>query len=309
MEPAQSPAQGPLNDPVAPQPDPPNPAGLNGGGDAAVRRVRGRRGWMSDSPIDGGSGWPTSAYAIIPAPAPSVERSGARPVEPVADVPTGTVGQPPAGPSGTARPSGSARRGVLVTAAAVLLLVVAIVAVALLQPSGEEGRAAGQPAAGVTTSPAPVDDGTTRDAGGAGAGGSASVVLRTGTVRIAVAVGQPQEAFDLDAGVKGTPGGFGASQLPDLAAAALGLTALNGARFSAWVLPAAAPTAAGCGELPAAQWSSSVLRAALVPNAVTCVRTSDDRFGALTVQGVDAVGGGDDFAADISFTVWKKPGD
>ena len=38
-------------------------------GEPAPPRPRTRRGWMSDSPLDGGSGWPTSAYAIIPRPA------------------------------------------------------------------------------------------------------------------------------------------------------------------------------------------------------------------------------------------------
>jgi hypothetical protein len=41
----------------------------NAAADAVPPRPRTRRGWMSDSPLDGGSGWPTSAYAIIPRPA------------------------------------------------------------------------------------------------------------------------------------------------------------------------------------------------------------------------------------------------
>jgi hypothetical protein len=176
----------------------------------------------------------------------------------------------------------------LVTAAVVLLLVGAIVVVALVQPAGDVEHASGAPATSAT-----------------GAGGA---VLRTGTVRMTVAVGQPEEALDLDAGVKGTASAFVGTELPDVAAAVLGLTGLNGARFSSWTLPAA-PSPAACAAIPAAEWSSSVLLAALVPNAVNCVRTSDERFAALTVQAVDAVGGAEVFSASLTFTVWKKPGD
>jgi hypothetical protein len=248
---------------------------------------------MSDSPLDGGSGWSTSAYAIVPA------RSAPVPAALPAERPVASPPDPPAR---------SGRRGVLVTAVAVLLVVGAIVTVALLRPAGGVQRAAGAPAASVTTG---GGDGATRHVGGPGAGtdvGSAGVILRAGTVRMAVAVGQPEEAFDLDAGVKGTASAFAANQLPDLAAAAAGLTGLNGARFSAWTM-VAAPSPAACAAIPVAQWSGSVLLAALVPNAVSCVRTSDDRYGALTVQAMDALGGADAFSASLAFTVWKKPGD
>src|SRR5215468_3277437 len=41
------------------------PAQAGAAGDSAPPKPRNRRGWMSDSPLDGGSGWPTSAYAIV----------------------------------------------------------------------------------------------------------------------------------------------------------------------------------------------------------------------------------------------------
>lgn len=45
-----------------------SPSSVPAAGDGAAPRPRNRRGWMSDSPLDGGSGWPTSAYAIIRRP-------------------------------------------------------------------------------------------------------------------------------------------------------------------------------------------------------------------------------------------------
>jgi hypothetical protein len=48
-------------------------------GDGPPPRPRNRRGWMSDSPLDGGSGWPTSAYAIIRRPDNSLSANGSAP--------------------------------------------------------------------------------------------------------------------------------------------------------------------------------------------------------------------------------------
>ncbi|MEV4508733.1 hypothetical protein AB0K00_07210 [Dactylosporangium sp. NPDC049525] len=54
MEPGHPPRQDPPTEPGHDQ--------VNG----SPPRPGSRRGWMSDSPLDGGSGWPTSAYAIVP---------------------------------------------------------------------------------------------------------------------------------------------------------------------------------------------------------------------------------------------------
>lgn len=80
-----------------------------GPGDSAAPKPRTRRGWMSDAPLDGGSGWPTSAYAIIKRPdnylsangaPPSGPPNGAAPVVPAPppSAPVAPVERPAAGP-------------------------------------------------------------------------------------------------------------------------------------------------------------------------------------------------------------------
>jgi hypothetical protein len=49
------------------------------GGESVAPKPRTRRGWMSDSPLDGGSGWPTSAYAIIRRPEGYLSANGSSP--------------------------------------------------------------------------------------------------------------------------------------------------------------------------------------------------------------------------------------
>jgi len=53
-------------------------------GDSAPPRPRNRRGWMSDAPLDGGSGWPTSAYAIIRRPDDYLSANGSAATSPPA---------------------------------------------------------------------------------------------------------------------------------------------------------------------------------------------------------------------------------
>ena len=68
MEPGHPPRQDPPTEPSHDQ--------VNG----SPPRPRSRRGWMSDSPLDGGSGWPTSAYAIVPRQAtPQTQQVPAQP--------------------------------------------------------------------------------------------------------------------------------------------------------------------------------------------------------------------------------------
>ncbi len=68
--------------------------GGGGAGDGAAPRPRTRRGWMSDAPLDGGSGWPTSAYAIIKRPDNYDSANGSAPTSP----PNGAVPIVPAPP-------------------------------------------------------------------------------------------------------------------------------------------------------------------------------------------------------------------
>lgn len=67
-------------------------------------RPRNRRGWMSDAPLDGGSGWPTSAYAIVQRPDPS---KGATPAQ---ERPTQAAASPEAPSPSSAPPAQRNRR-------------------------------------------------------------------------------------------------------------------------------------------------------------------------------------------------------
>lgn len=290
-----------------------------------------RRGWMSDSPLDGGSGWPTSAYAIVPRQAtPQTQQVPQRPPADApapqpAVVPAPRVPEQPAAPE-PAEAAPPRRRRLTVLVVGLIVLIVAVVG-GVLATRGDGGtgespasnRAVTGPV--VPTGAAPV---TTAAAGGPGLdasgsavpgssgtpdpSGAASVpasqapvtdVLRAGTVRLAVLAGQPDETFDFDGGVKQATGA-------DVAAGALGLTAVGGAAFAP-VLQA--PTLAGCGAIPAAQWSDRVLLSALLPTAKVCVRTGEQRFGWFTPRSGEAVVGGQLYITYLDFTVWKKAGD
>ncbi|MDG6102790.1 hypothetical protein Daura_41255 [Dactylosporangium aurantiacum] len=324
MEPGHPPRQDPPTEPSHDQ--------VNG----SPPRPRSRRGWMSDSPLDGGSGWPTSAYAIVPRqatpqtqqvpPQPSADTAAQRPVDPAPAVPQ----QPP--PAAEPEPAEAAprrRRRVAVLVIGLIVLVVAVVG-GVLATRGADGteespgrtRAVTGPVVPTGTAP------TTTAAAGAGAAGGPSAdasgspvssisasatpdpstpasqapvtdVLRAGTVRLAVLAGQPDETFDFDSGVKQAAGA-------DVAAGALGLTAVGGAAFAPVTQ---APTLAGCGAVPAAQWSDRILLSALLPTAKVCFRTGDQRFGWFSPRSGEAVVGGQLYTTYLDFTVWKKAGD
>ena len=305
---------------------------------------------MSDSPLDGGSGWPTSAYAIVP-------RQATPQSQPQSNPPQNTAAQHPAQGQSAARqvPQQSGqqvrhettehaevepprdprhrRRRIAALVIGLIVLVVAVVGGVLAtlgagggteEPTGETRAVTGPvvpantaagTAAGTTGASGSASPG--RDAGGSpvpgGSGtpdpsavltsavpqGTVTDVLRAGTVRMTVLAGQPDETFDFDGGAKQAAGA-------DVAAGALGLTALGGAAFAP-VLQA--PTLAACSAVPAAQWNERVLLAALLPTAKVCVRTGEQRFGWFSPRSGDAVISGQLYTTYLDFTVWKKTGD
>lgn len=270
---------------------------------------------MSDSPLDGGSGWPTSAYAIVPRqPAPPTQET--RPEDPVA-------AEPAPEPQATTPPSRRGRVAILLIG--LLVLIVAAVGGVLATRDTSSGvndaGPAGQPATGgapaldtptvdaqSTTTNAQASTGTSGTPDPSASATNAATpqslptdVLRAGTVRLTVLAGQPDEMFDFDSGTKQASGA-------DVAAGAIGLTAQGGAAFAPWSAPEA-PTLAGCSAIPAAQWSDRVLLGALLPGAKVCVRTGEQRIGWFTPRSGDAAVGGQLYSTYLDFTVWRKTGD
>ncbi len=337
MEPGHPPRQDPPTEPSHDQ--------VNG----SPPRPGSRRGWMSDSPLDGGSGWPTSAYAIVPRqatpqtqqsqPSPSAQPQPSQSQTPQSQAQQGATQRPvrhettehaEADPPGDDR---ARRRRIAVLVIALIVLLVAavggvlatrgsgggsgepardsravtgpvvppITAEATTTTGGSPGTSAG-PSLDASGSPVPGGSGTPDPSAvvtSAVPQGTGTDVLRSGTVRLTVLAGQPDEAFDLDTGTKQATGA-------DVAAGALGLAAVGGAAFAP-VLQA--PTLAGCSAVPAAQWSERVLLSALLPTAKVCVRTGEQRFGWFTPRSGDAVISGQLYTTYLDFTVWKKAGD
>ncbi len=365
--------------PLRPEPgtETPAPTPEDGKGAAPSPRPRSRRGWMSDSPLDGGSGWPTSAYAIVSRPsgqpestatsaspaAPTNPDASARPVAAPSNPATNPTTNPatnpttnpatsagadrtdPAAAAATKRSSRKAkratvpvpksptrpdaeheehprRRAVAVLGALVFVLGVVVAVAFAVRTAGRTANATDAAAstdpstgtsAGVPTDPSASTNPTPTGNPGATGSAAAPVVpeagttgattgpLRSGTVRLTVVAGRPDEAFDLDSGTKDAPGA-------DLTAGVIGLTATNGAKFAPWT-QASTPTAAGCAVVPEAQWSTSVLLAALLPGSNTCVRTSEGRPASFTARAGQTVTDGQLYATYLDFTVWRKSGD
>ncbi|MEV0128272.1 hypothetical protein AB0H83_07360 [Dactylosporangium sp. NPDC050688] len=323
MEPGHPPRQDPPTEPSHDQ--------VNG----SPPRPRSRRGWMSDSPLDGGSGWPTSAYAIVPRQAtpqtqqvpaqPSANTTAQQPaVDPAPHVPP----QPPHTAAPEAAEAPHRRRRLAALVIGLIVVIVAVVGgVLATRDAGGTGESpggnravtgpvvptgaasvttaagvAGGPSADASGSPVPGTSGTPDPSSVASSPASQAPVtdvLRAGTVRLAVLAGQSDETFDFDSGIKQAAGA-------DVAAGTLGLTAVGGAAFAPILQE---PTPAGCGAIPAAQWSDRILLSALLPTAKVCVRTGEQRFGWFSPRSGEAVVGGQLYATYLDFTVWKKTGD
>lgn len=326
MEPGHPPRQDPPTEPGHDQ--------VNG----SPPRPGSRRGWMSDSPLDGGSGWPTSAYAIVPRQA--TPQSQAQPTaqnaaqsDPEHPAQQGPVRHETTQHAEVEPPREAPHRRRRIAALVIGLIVLIVAAIGGVLATRGSGGGTGEPAGETRAVTAPVVPATTGGAtSGAGSSTAASPsldasgspvpggsgtpdpsavvtstvpqsavtdVLRSGTVRMTVLAGQPDESFDFDAGTKQAAGA-------DVAAGALGLTALGGAAFAP-VLQA--PTLAACSAVPAAQWSDRVLLSALLPTAKVCVRTGEQRFGWFTPHSGDAVISGQLYTTYLDFAVWKKTGD
>ncbi|UWP80773.1 hypothetical protein [Dactylosporangium fulvum] len=287
---------------------------------------------MSDSPLDGGSGWPTSAYAIVPRQPAAPERESVP--EPAAED-TKNEEEPAQEATSDGRPSRKGRVVALVVGLVVLVIAAAGGVLATrgtsstrdagtTEPSrapaavttptvdGKSGASAGPDhSGGITGSPSLDPSGSALPAvsGSAGPGGVVSGpipegstdVLRVGTVRLTVLLGQPDEAFDFDTGTKSTTGG-------DVTAAAVGLSAGSAAKLGVWTSPET-PSFAGCAAMPAEQWVNQVVLAALVPGLRVCVYTNEGRYAWFTPRGGDLVVAGQVYSTFLDFTVFKKPGD
>ncbi|GAB3857707.1 hypothetical protein ACFPIJ_18405 [Dactylosporangium cerinum] len=322
MEPGHPPRQDPPTEPSHDQ--------VNG----SPPRPGSRRGWMSDSPLDGGSGWPTSAYAIVPRQAaPQSEQSPQNPVADATQYTTQPIRHETFEDAEVVPAAAPHRRRIAALIIGLIVLLVAVVGGVLAtrgtgggteQPDGEQRAVTGPAVAGTT---ARVTTGTTATTGASGGpsldasgspvpglsgtpdpsavvtgsvpAGTVTDVLRAGTVRLTVLAGQPDEAFDVDGGVKQPAGA-------DIAAGALGLSAVGGAAFAPVL---AAPTLAACSAVPAAQWTDKILLTALLPTAKVCVRTGEQRFGWFSPRPGDAVITGQLYTTYLDFTVWKKSGD
>jgi hypothetical protein len=294
---------------------------------------------MSDSPLDGGSGWPTSAYAIVPRqPAgPSASASGA----------SGAAGVPPQPPDAPPAeepqpvPPASRRSRIAVLVIGLIVLVIAAVGGVLATRNDSDSAKAGIDA---TTTPAPdattgepvvaVGDPTSGASGSAGAGAGAgapvsgaaasgsapassalasgsaeanvpaappsTAILRTGTAQLAVLAGQSDDAYDFDSGLKQAAGA-------DATAGALGLSAANGAKFAV-LLGGDTPSLAACSAVPESRWTGQVLLAGLVPGSKVCVRTSEQRCAWFMTRAGQAINGAL-YSANLDYVVYKKSGE
>ncbi|WP_433207931.1 hypothetical protein ACQP00_42345 [Dactylosporangium sp. CS-047395] len=289
-------------------------------------KPKSRRGWMSDSPLDGGSGWPTSAYAIVPRqPTPAAEKP---PAEPPVDPPVEPVVEESAPEPA---PSRKGRIGLLVIG--LIVLVVAAVGAVLATRDKSDNKSltdsattaapdptTQQPAlpvivesasasVGTTSAGAPAAGPTSGDpSAGASPSGTGTVpaappstgILRTGTAQFVVLAGQPDDAFDFDSGSKQATGA-------DATAGAIGITAANGAKFAV-LLTADTPSLAACTAVPESRWVSQVVIGSLVPGARVCVRTSENRYAWFMTRAGELVTGAL-YTSNVDFVVYKKDGD
>jgi hypothetical protein len=86
-------------------------------------------------------------------------------------------------------------------------------------------------------------------------------------------------------------------------AGAVGLKAVNSAKFAPWAQPGQ-PTVEACAALPEDRWTTNIVVAALLPNASTCVRTSAGRTGTFVVRQPQALVDGFVYSVYLDYTVW-----
>lgn len=303
---------------------------------------------MSDSPLDGGSGWPTSAYAIVPrqatpqtpaqapaqTPAQTPAQSMARPTVPAQPKAAGAQAGPEIAARAEAGPpqaEGPSRRWrIIVLIIGLIVLVVAAVGGVLATrksggPAGE-ARAVTTPGlettAAATTAPAGAATAIASGSPGLGASGSPVPGLSGSPDPSAVVTSPAPPGAITDVLRAGTVRLTVLAGQPDEtfdfdsgakqaggADVAAGALGLTAEGSAAFAPVPQAPTLAICSAVPAAQWSDRVVLTALLPGAKVCLRTGDQRFGWFSPRSGDAVISGQLYTTYLDFTVWKKTGD
>jgi hypothetical protein len=317
------------------------------GGDSVAPKPRTRRGWMSDSPLDGGSGWPTSAYAIIRRPEGYLSANGSSPAS-TKKVAEPAVDEPPkielprqtsrrlgrgenhgdretAEKATLAEPTDGAvartPRGLAIAGALVVLVALALVVFFAVRANGTDTQ---PPVSGAPTRTANVD--TVVEPESSSAVSFAPEATTTATTSATTSVTTTSVAGDvLRAGSvrlsigpdradesfdfdSGIKGAFAADQQPDLHALTQGLWAAHGAHVAVWTQPGS-PTAAGCRALPSADWTSVITIEPGLTGPTVCVQTSEGRVASFVARPVDIGPDGGVQTFYLDFTVWKKAGD
>jgi hypothetical protein len=292
--------------------------------DGVAPKPRTRRGWMSDSPLDGGSGWPTSAYAIIRRPEGYLSANGPQPAS-TKNVAEATVDELPQKELPKKVPRQTSRRaenhsdqetsgrtthagprtprGLAIAGALVVLVALALVVFFAVRANGTDTQ---QPVSSTPTRTANVDNVVEPESSTAvwfAPEVKAGEVLRAGSVRLSIGPDNADESFDFDSGMKGA-----GEQQPDLHAVTQGLWATHGAHLAVWT-QTGSPTAAGCRALPSAEWTSVLAVEPGLTGPTVCVQTSEGRVASFVARPITIGPGGSVQTVYLDFTVWKKAGD
>jgi hypothetical protein len=263
---------------------------------------------MLDTPLDGGSGWSTGSYAIVPRPASVPASAPDQATAPVSGTNRSVRLETPAPPPPEA-PEDEGRTTRRLAIAGLVLLILALAAgLYAIWPAAQTEPTAGEQQLGApgATAQLGTPEATATTAAPTPTGPSVIVtpslaagLHRSGTVRMGVVAGRDEPGFDLDAG------SAIANSAPDadVVAGAVGLKAANSAKFAAWAQPGE-PTVEGCAALPEDRWTTSIVLAALLPNISTCVRTSAGRSGAFVVRQPQALVDGFVYSVYLDYTVW-----
>lgn len=200
-----------------------------------------------------------------------------------------------------------------------LLLLVTAVSIIAIKAVGNDA-AAGGPGTGNgpqdtgNQQPGPVASGTTgagsppagQPTGTPAAGGTAPAVNSTNVVYLSGKLTLPYYNAGVDLDTAKTSG-LAEGEKYDFDVTETGLTGVN--RGQAGVGAAAgAPTPAGCTAAPVT-WGTSAHISVLTVGATICVRTGEDRLGALTVTKLDRSDDGQLQILEVDYVVWKKQGD
>jgi hypothetical protein len=137
-------------------------------------------------------------------------------------------------------------------------------------------------------------------------GGTAPAVNTTGAVFLSgkLDIAYYDSGVDLDTAKEN---GLADGEKYDLDPTETALNTVNRAQVGVGAA-AGAPSPAAC-QAAGVRWSASAHVSVLGDGAVICVKTSDDRLGALTVTKLDKTDGGQLEVVKAEYVIWKKPGD